>query len=142
MSKASKQHNTNFRSQQWAYFYTKQTTSASKTISRVQKTSTIKYEYIDGEVYAMACVSKNHQRLIGNVFSALHAQLKNTPCEVFNSDIKVRPDSGNKYFYPDVLVVCDDDNTDEYYTQSSRANWTTPSNAKPIKTCPVLKNMS
>ena len=85
-----------------------------------EKTSTIKYEYINGEVYAMAGASKNHQRLIGNVFSAIHAQLKNTPCEVFNSDIKVRADSGTKYFYPDVLVVCDDDNTDEYYTQSPR----------------------
>lgn len=85
-----------------------------------EKTSTIKYEYIDGEVYAMAGASKNHQRLVTKLVQKIANHLENTPCEVFNSDLKVRADSGAKYFYPDVLVVCEDDNTDEYYTQSPR----------------------
>ena len=85
-----------------------------------EKLSEIKHEYVDGDVYAMAGASKNHQRLIGNVFSALHSHLNNTSCEPFSSDIKVRADNGKKYFYPDVLVVCNDDNTDDYYTESPR----------------------
>ena len=85
-----------------------------------EKVSEIKHEYVDGEVYAMAGASKNHQRLTGNVFSALHRHLNNTPCEPFSSDIKVRADNGKKYFYPDVLVVCSDDNTDDYYTEPPR----------------------
>ena len=68
----------------------------------------------------MAGASKNHQRLVTKLVQKIANHLENTPCEVFNSDLKVRADSGAKYFYPDVLVVCEDDNTDEYYTQSPR----------------------
>lgn len=37
-----------------------------------------------------------------------------------SSDIKVRADSGKKYFYPDALVVCQNDDKDAYYTESPR----------------------
>ena len=85
-----------------------------------EKLSEIKHEYVDGEVYAMAGASKNHQRLIARLVQKIANHLDNTPCEVFSSDIKVRADNGKKYFYPDVLVVCSDDNTDDYYTESPR----------------------
>ena len=42
----------------------------------------------------------------------------NTQCEVFSSDIKVHIDS--KYFYPDVVVVCGNDDNDPYCTESPR----------------------
>ena len=76
----------------------------------------IKHEYIDGAVYAMAGASKNHQRIIANVSGELWTQLKNTPCEPFSSDIKVK--IGSKFFYPDVMVVCKDDSDNDYYTES------------------------
>ncbi len=75
----------------------------------------IKHEYIDGAVYAMADASKNHQRITGNVLAGLKVQLKNTPCEPFASDIKVKV--GSKFFYPDVMVVCEDNNN-AYYTET------------------------
>ncbi|MGZ4996101.1 MAG: Uma2 family endonuclease, partial [Methylobacter sp.] len=50
----------------------------------------IKHEYIDGALYAMAGASKNHQRITGNVSREFGNQLKNTPCEPFASDIKVK----------------------------------------------------
>lgn len=78
--------------------------------------SEIKHEYIDGVVYAMTGASKNHQRITGNVFSGLKAHLKTTPCEPFSSDIKVRV--GSKFFYPDVMVVCEDDSDNAYYSET------------------------
>ncbi len=78
--------------------------------------SEIKYEYIDGAVYAMAGASKNHQRITGNVSREFGNQLKNTPCESFASDVKVKV--GSKFFYPDVMVVCDDDSDNAYYTEN------------------------
>ncbi len=78
--------------------------------------SEIKREYIDGVVYAMAGASKNHQRITANVLSELLTQLKNTPCEPFSSDIKVKV--GSKFFYPDVMVVCKDDTDNVYYTEN------------------------
>lgn len=78
--------------------------------------SEIKREYIDGAVYAMAGASKNHQRIIANISGEFWTQLKNMPCEPFSSDIKVKV--GSKFFYPDVMVVCKDDNGNDYYTES------------------------
>ena len=78
--------------------------------------SEIKHEYIDGAVYAMAGASKNHQRITGNVSREFGNQLKNTPCEPFASDIKVKV--GSKFFYPDVMVVCKDDSGNDYYTEN------------------------
>lgn len=77
--------------------------------------SDIKHEYIHGDVYAMAGASRNHERLSGNVFAVLLTHLKDLRCEPFMSDIKVKAD-GN-FFYPDVIVVCDDEQGDDYYTE-------------------------
>lgn len=76
--------------------------------------SDIKHEYIAGEVYAMAGASRNHQRISGNVFTALREHLRNMPCEPFAADMKVKVE--NCFFYPDVLVVCNDEQGDDYYT--------------------------
>ena len=78
--------------------------------------SEIKHEYIDGYVYAMAGASKNHDRIAGNVFRKFGNHLENSPCEPFTSDMKVKVDS--KYFYPDAIVVCEDNSQAEYYTES------------------------
>ena len=77
--------------------------------------SNIKHEYIGGQVYAMAGVSKNHERITGNIFRHFGNHLEGSPCEPFASDLKVK--AGADFFYPDVMVVCDDQTTDEYYTE-------------------------
>lgn len=86
-------------------------------------TSAVKHEYIDGYVYAMAGVSRNHNRISQNISRKLGNALieKNSPCEVFSSDMKAKEsDVSTKYFYPDVLVTCDpDDNDSEFYINSS-----------------------
>lgn len=73
-----------------------------------------KHEYIDGEVFAMAGASRNHQRLVGNLHAALNRYLANHRCEPFANDLKVKAE--RCFFYPDLVVVCDDANGDEYYT--------------------------
>lgn len=83
-----------------------------------EKVSTIKHEYVDGEVYAMAGASKNHQRLVAMLSRRLSEHFDDTPCEVFTSDIKVHVD--RKYFYPDVVVVCGNDDNDKYFTEAPR----------------------
>ena len=81
-----------------------------------ERLSTVRHEYINGDVYAMAGVSKNHDRIAGNVFAKFHAHLEPTACTPFSSDMKVKV--GKDFFYPDVMVVCDDKTEDEYYTES------------------------
>jgi Uma2 family endonuclease len=76
----------------------------------------IKHELIDGEVYAMAGASKNHERIAGNVYRKIGNSLENSICEPFASDLKVKV--GNDFFYPDVMVVCEDNSENEYFTDS------------------------
>ena len=78
--------------------------------------SETKHEYMDGQVYAMAGASRNHERIAGNVYRKIGNHLENHPCEPFASDMKVK--AGNNFFYPDVMVVCDEQNPQEYYTAS------------------------
>jgi Uma2 family endonuclease len=84
-----------------------------------EKVSDVKHEYFDGEIFAMSGAKANHQRVTGNVFAELRQHLKGTPCEAFSSDMKVRADKGNKYFYPDVVVSCNQDG-DSDFTESPR----------------------
>jgi len=66
--------------------------------------SSVKREFINADVYAMAGASTNHNRIVANLVRELGNVLKNTPCESFASDMKVQ--AGDDFFYPDVLVVC------------------------------------
>ena len=78
--------------------------------------SDTKHEYLEGRVYAMAGASKNHQRIITNVVSAFRVHLRHTPCDTYSSDIKIRI-GDLAFFYPDVIVTCDDDTDNSYYTE-------------------------
>ena len=72
-----------------------------------------KHEYIDGQVHAMAGGSENHNLLSVNIATELKTRLKGTPCRTFIADMKVKV--GANFFYPDVMVVCQEDNQSEYY---------------------------
>ena len=87
-----------------------------------EQISDIKHEYIDGEVYAMAGASRNHNQLSHTISRLFGNHLDETPCNVFASDMKVKVGSkhNNNFFYPDVLVACDDENGNDYYTDKPR----------------------
>jgi Uma2 family endonuclease len=78
--------------------------------------SDVKHEYIDGVAYAMAGASKNHQRLCSTINRLFGNHLSGRPCDVYSSDVKVK--AGQDFFYPDVMVVCEDKTSHEYYTES------------------------
>lgn len=82
-----------------------------------EKLSVIKHEYCDGQVYAMAGSSKRHNRIAGNIYRAL-LSANNKNCEAYIGDIKVRINQGKRYYYPDVVVGCDEsDNADDHYLE-------------------------
>ena len=81
-----------------------------------EKTSEVRHEYIDGEIFAMAGTSKRHNRIIRNLLNKLQNQLNESDCEAFFVDIKVFVEQFKRFYYPDLLVVCGEDNEDEYYT--------------------------
>ncbi|MGY6217033.1 Uma2 family endonuclease [Methylolobus aquaticus] len=75
-----------------------------------EQTQSEKYEYVDGfvyPVYAMVGARDAHVTVAGNVFAELLAHLRGGPYRVYISDMKLRVDAANVYFYPDVFVTCD-----------------------------------
>ncbi len=77
--------------------------------------SEIKHECVAGQVYAMAGASANHERISLNLAREFSVHLKNSPCEPFGSDMKVRV--RDNFYYPDVLVDCHFDESTPYYTK-------------------------
>ena len=78
--------------------------------------SEVKHELIDGRVYAMAGASANHERIAVNISRKFGNHLENSPCEPFSSDMKIK--AGSNFFYPDVIVDCNFDESQPYYTET------------------------
>ena len=66
-----------------------------------EKISSVRHEYVDGVVYAMAGGTMRHSRLGQNIYSCLERHLEGSECEAFIFDTKVRV-SPKVYYYPDV----------------------------------------
>ncbi|MEG4106435.1 Uma2 family endonuclease [Microcoleus sp. S13_C5] len=76
-----------------------------------ERVSPIKHEYRRGHVYAMTGAKKPHIIIGSNLVRLLGNHLLNTPWLVLSSDIKVRLEEANCYYYPDVAVTCDERDT-------------------------------
>lgn len=76
-----------------------------------ERVSPIKHEYRRGHVYAMTGAKKPHIIIASNLVRLLGNHLLDTPCLVLSSDIKVRLEEANCYYYPDVAVTCDERDT-------------------------------
>ncbi len=73
-----------------------------------ESTQEMRHEYCDGEVIAMAGGTRTHNRVAINFLSILNSALADRPCEVYINDVKVQVQPRRKYFYPDVVVTCDE----------------------------------
>ena len=80
--------------------------------------SSVRHEYLAGQVYAMAGAGERHNRIALNVAFQLRAAARGGPCGVFMSDMKVRVRQGERFYYPDVALVCDARDQAEYYKDS------------------------
>ena len=66
-----------------------------------------RYEFLDGEIYAMSGGTITHARLIARIFLALGQKLAGagSSCEVLPADVRIEV-SKSKYLYADMIVVC------------------------------------
>lgn len=67
----------------------------------------IKYEYINGQVFAMTGGTLSHNSIALNLASALKNHLRGKGCKVFMADAKVGISLSGPFHYPDVMVTCD-----------------------------------
>jgi Uma2 family endonuclease len=74
---------------------------------QLEETSPVKHEYIDGYIYAMAGASDPHVTIALNLATLLRSHVRGSGCRVYIADMKAKIDSLNRYYYPDVMVTCD-----------------------------------
>ncbi len=67
----------------------------------------------------MAGASDAHVTVAGNVYMALRNHLRGSPCSVFISDMKLRVEEDNAFFYPDVFVTCADSDRGQSHSKSA-----------------------
>jgi Uma2 family endonuclease len=71
----------------------------------LEEESSVRHEFLDGEIYAMAGGSPDHAALAGAVIGILRGQLP-PGWRAFTSDLRLRIAATGLTTYPDATVVC------------------------------------
>ena len=88
----------------------------------LEQSSEERYEYFDGEVFAMAGGSLEHAIIATNIAGSLNNKLSGKNCRAINSDMRVKVPADPPYRYPDVTVVCGEPVTEKYLGQVMLVN--------------------
>ncbi len=73
----------------------------------LEEASNIRHEFVDGHIHAMAGGTLNHNRLAMDFGRLLNDRMTGDNCEAFVENIIVKI-SAAIYYYPDVVVACDE----------------------------------
>jgi len=63
-----------------------------------------KHEYVDGRIDPMIGASFAHATLVTSIMIQVGQRLRKTPYSVYANDIRVRIESANCYYYPDISI--------------------------------------
>lgn len=77
-----------------------------ETYLALERAADFKSDYINGEIYAMAGASPEHNLIAANMIAAIRPQLPNRGCRIYGSDQRVKVPNTLLYTYPDILIVC------------------------------------
>ena len=68
----------------------------------------VKYEFFDGEAFAMVGAGRNHNRINVNLTVELGGKFKadKSSCNLFSNDMRVK--IAENYVYPDIVIYCGD----------------------------------
>lgn len=72
----------------------------------LESESEVKYEYWNGEVFAMSGGTLEHDRVLGNLFDLLRRQLEDKDCRPFTNNMQIKVPAAPPYRYADGSVVC------------------------------------
>ena len=74
----------------------------------MEKASTTKHEYHQGEVFAMSGAELKHNIIFTQLFTAISLQLKGSKCMPFGSDMRMNIPENTLFTYPDISIYCND----------------------------------
>lgn len=71
----------------------------------LERSSPLRHEYADGEIFAMAGGTLEHSAVAANVLGELRSALRGRGCRVLTSDMRIKIAAARRYVYPDGAVV-------------------------------------
>lgn len=93
-----------------------QTLSESEYLA-FEENAAVRHEYVDGRIFAMAGAGKRHNRIVTNLAFHLRGPARGGPCGVFLNDMKLRLQWRKSFYYPDVMLGCDRDDSHDLYLE-------------------------
>ena len=80
-----------------------------------EKDASVRHEFVDGRIFAMAGASERHNVIKLNLVVWLHARLPDG-CRLFDGDMKLRLDTARdtRFYYPDAFISCGGHDLDQY----------------------------
>lgn len=72
---------------------------------RAEESAESRSEYVGGQIYAMAGGTDSHIQISFNLTKSLAEKLRDQ-CRAYQSEMKVRVEQTNAFYYPDVTLVC------------------------------------
>jgi Uma2 family endonuclease len=85
---------------------------------QLERKAEIRSEYLDGEMFAMSGVSRDHNRIMLNIAFEFENQLRQTPCEIFAAEMRTKVSSSGMYTYPDLLITCAEPEFEDDYVDT------------------------
>ena len=78
-----------------------------------EETSAERHEYVDGVVYTLPGETIRHNQIAGRLYATLLSHADRRGCRIAFEGVKLWIPSLNRYYYPDVMVLCDPRDTDD-----------------------------
>lgn len=72
---------------------------------RLEQSSDVRHEYVDGQLLAMAGESQEHEDIVLNIVEALRPIARAKGCRLYTKNIKLHV-TKKRYRYPDVMILC------------------------------------
>jgi Uma2 family endonuclease len=83
-----------------------------------ERASDTRHEYSRGEIVAMAGASREHNLIVTDTVISLGVQLRQRPCELYATDMRLKIAVAGKYTYPDIIIVCGEPQFADGYVDS------------------------
>lgn len=77
-----------------------------------EETSTLRHEYVAGELFTRADSTVRHNQITLNVMAALRPATDDGACRAYAMDVRLRV-ADDAVYYPDIMVVCNEVDADE-----------------------------
>lgn len=71
-----------------------------------ERLASFKSEFYQGEVFAMAGASYEHNQVKENLVFELRSRMKDGPCRPYSSDFRVHVPRTTLFTYPDIVIIC------------------------------------